>query len=75
MTWVHEGAYVIFFLSQEEGQYDVDILLKDLLYKDIQLTLYVRTNNVMARRVCSYFGITMAPMSNIFHVRSKESLS
>jgi hypothetical protein len=53
MTWVYEGTYVIFFLSQEEGQYDVDILLKDLLYKDIQLTLYVRIDNVMEGKVCS----------------------
>jgi hypothetical protein len=37
VTWVYEGAYVIYFPSQEEGQYDVDIfrLLEDLLYKDI----------------------------------------
>jgi hypothetical protein len=25
MTWVYEGANVIYFLSHEEGQYDVDI--------------------------------------------------
>jgi hypothetical protein len=36
MTWVYEGAYVIYFLGQE-GQYHVDIswLLKDLLHKVI----------------------------------------
>jgi hypothetical protein len=51
MAWVHEGANVIYFLGQEEGQYDVDIfqLLKDLLYKYIPLTLYIRTKNVMDR--------------------------
>jgi len=44
----YEGANVIYFPSQEEGQYDVDIFLlpKDLLYKDIPLTLYVKTENV-----------------------------
>ncbi len=49
VTWVFEGADVIYFPSQEEGQYCVDIswLLKDLLYKDIPLTLYFRTENVM----------------------------
>jgi hypothetical protein len=37
MTWVYEGAYIIYFSSQEENQYYVDIsqLPKDLLYKDI----------------------------------------
>jgi hypothetical protein len=51
MAWVYEGAYVIYFPGQEEGQYDVDIfqLLEDLLYKDIPLTLYIKTKNVMDR--------------------------
>ncbi len=51
MTWDYERADVIYFLSQEDGKYDVSIswLLKDLLYKDIPLTLYVRTKNVMDR--------------------------
>jgi hypothetical protein len=45
VTWVYEGADVIYFLGQE-GQYHVDIiqLQEDLLHKDISLTLYV---NVM----------------------------
>lgn len=45
MTWHYESANVIYFLSQEEGKYDVNIswLLKDILYKNIPLTLYVRT--------------------------------
>ncbi len=49
VTWVYERANVIYFLGQEEGRYDVDIswLSKDLLYKDIPLTLYVRIDNVM----------------------------
>ncbi len=51
MTWVYEGIDVIYFLGQEEGQYDVDIswLPKDLLCKDIPLTLYVKIENVMDR--------------------------
>jgi hypothetical protein len=51
VTWDYEGADVIYFLGQEEGQYHVDIsqLLKDLLYKDKPLTLYVRLENVMGR--------------------------
>jgi hypothetical protein len=49
VTWVYERVDVIYFPSQEEGQYDVDIfwLPEDLLYKDLTLTLYVRTENVM----------------------------
>jgi hypothetical protein len=37
VIWDYEGVDVIYFLSLEEGQYDVDIssLPKDLLYKDI----------------------------------------
>jgi hypothetical protein len=51
VTWVYEGTNVIYFPSQEKGQYDVDIsqLPKDLLYKDIPLTLYVKIENVMDR--------------------------
>jgi hypothetical protein len=51
MIWDYERPYVIYFPSQEEGQYKVDIsqLLDDLLYKDIPLTLYVRIENVMDR--------------------------
>jgi hypothetical protein len=51
VTWVYEMADVIYFLGQEEGQYHVDIshLLKDLLYKDIPVTLYVKLENVMDR--------------------------
>jgi hypothetical protein len=51
MTWDYEGAYVIYFPSQEKGRYKVDIfqLLDNLLYKDIPLTLYVRIENVMDR--------------------------
>jgi hypothetical protein len=51
MTWVYEGVEVIYFLGHEKGQYDVDIsrLPKYLLYKDIPLTLYFRTENVMDR--------------------------
>ncbi len=49
VTWDYEGAYVIYFLGQEEGQYHVDIsqLPKDLLNKDKPLTLYVRLENAM----------------------------
>jgi len=45
MTWDYEGAHVIYFPVEEEGQYDVDFfqLPKDLLYKDIPLTLYAKT--------------------------------
>jgi hypothetical protein len=48
LTWVYEGVVVIYFPSQE-GQYHVDIsqLQEDLLYKDIPLTLYIRTENGM----------------------------
>jgi hypothetical protein len=44
-------GHVIYFPSQEEGQCDVDFsrLPKDLLYKDIPLTLYFRIENVMDR--------------------------
>jgi hypothetical protein len=51
MTYVYDGANVLYFLVQEEGQYDVDTFLlpKDLMYKDIPLTLYVRIKNVMDR--------------------------
>jgi hypothetical protein len=30
VTWDYEGADVIYFLGQEEGQYDVDIFLLPL---------------------------------------------
>jgi hypothetical protein len=45
MTWDYESIIIIYFLGQEKEKYDVDIsqLLKDILYKDIPLTLYVRT--------------------------------
>jgi len=45
MTWDYESVDVIYFLGQEKEKYDVDIsqLLKEILYKDIPLTLYVRT--------------------------------
>ncbi len=51
MAWVYERADVIYFPCQEEGQYDVDIsqLLEHSLYKDIPLTLYITTKNVMDR--------------------------
>ncbi len=50
MTWDYEGEDVI-FPRPKTGKYDVDIfkLLDDLLYKDIPLTLYVKTKNVMDR--------------------------
>jgi hypothetical protein len=40
-----------YFRGQNEEKYDVDILKSpdDLLYKDIPLTLYVKTKNVMDR--------------------------
>ncbi len=49
LTQVYEGVDVIYFPSQEEGQYDVNIsqLPKDLLCMDLPLTLYVQTKNVM----------------------------
>jgi hypothetical protein len=45
MTWDYENINVIYFLGQDKEKYDVDIsqLSKDILYKDIPLTLYVRT--------------------------------
>jgi hypothetical protein len=45
------GGKCYIFLGQEKGQYDVDIsqLLEVLLYKDILLTLYPKTENVMDR--------------------------
>jgi hypothetical protein len=51
VTWDYEGVDVTYFPSLEEGQYDVDIssLHKDLLYKDIPLTLYIKIENVMGR--------------------------
>ncbi len=51
VTWDYEGVDVIYFLGHEKGQYDVDIfrLHEDLLYKDIPLTLYVKTKSVMDR--------------------------
>jgi hypothetical protein len=83
VTWDYEGADVIYFPSLEEGQYDVDIfsLPKDLLYKDIPLTLYVKTKNVMDRenvfiawdhngtRVkylpCAFEGVYVLDVSNL----------
>jgi hypothetical protein len=67
MTWVFEGEDVIYFPSLEKGQYDVDIswLLKDLLYKDIPLTLYFKTENVMDSESVFIAWITMAWMLNI----------
>jgi hypothetical protein len=52
MTWDYEGVDVIYFLSQKERDYDVDIsqLLEDLLYKDIPLTLNIKTENVIDRK-------------------------
>jgi SHS2 domain-containing protein len=49
MICVYEGANVVYFLGQEEDQYDVDIfwLSKDLFYKDTPLILYVKIENVM----------------------------
>jgi hypothetical protein len=49
VTWDYEGTNVICFPSQEEGAYDVDIfrLFEDSLYKDIALTLYIKTGNVV----------------------------
>jgi hypothetical protein len=46
-----KGRCHIFPKPRSDGEYDVNIswLLKDLLYKDIPLTLYVRTKNVMDR--------------------------
>jgi hypothetical protein len=37
MTYNYENIDIIYFSSQEEGKYDVDIsqLLEDILYKDI----------------------------------------
>jgi hypothetical protein len=49
MIWDYEGAHVIYFPSQEEGQLDIFQLLDNLLCKDIPLTLYVRIENVMDR--------------------------
>ncbi len=42
-----KGANVIFFLGQEEEKYDISRSLEDLLYKNIPLTLYVKTKNVI----------------------------
>jgi hypothetical protein len=52
VTWNYEGVDVIYFPSHEEGKYHVDNLglPKDLLYKDIQSTLYVNIENVMDRK-------------------------
>jgi hypothetical protein len=49
---LYERANVIYFSSQEEDKYDVNIfqLPTDLLYKDIPLTLYVETENVMDKK-------------------------
>jgi hypothetical protein len=51
MTWDYEGANVIYFPSQKEVEYDVNIswLLEDLLYKVIPLRFYVRIKSVMDR--------------------------
>jgi hypothetical protein len=59
VTWDYEGEDVIYFPSQKKCQYDVHIyqILEDLLYKDIPLTLYVRTKNVMDQGECVHsFG-------------------
>ncbi len=42
-----KGANVIFFLGQEEEKYDISRSLEDLLSKNIPLTLYVKTKNVI----------------------------
>ncbi len=83
VTWVYETVDVIYFLGQEEGQYHVDIshLPKDLLYKDIPLTLYVRLENVMDRESvfiawdhngtnvkylqCAFKGVYVLDVSNL----------
>jgi hypothetical protein len=51
VTSDYEGANAIYFPTQEEGKYDVDIfqLSKDLLYKDIPLTLYVKIEHVIEK--------------------------
>jgi hypothetical protein len=51
MTWDYEGEDLKYFLDQEDGKYNMNIswLLKNLLYKDIPVTLYVRTENVLDR--------------------------
>jgi hypothetical protein len=41
-----KGANVIYFLGQKEEKHDISKLLEDLLYKNIPLTLYVKTKNV-----------------------------
>jgi hypothetical protein len=41
-----KGANVIYFLGQKEEKYDISKLLANLLYKNIPLTLYVKTKNV-----------------------------
>jgi hypothetical protein len=43
ITWDYKKIDVMYFICWKEGTYHVDIiqLLKDLLYKEIPLTLYV----------------------------------
>jgi hypothetical protein len=80
VTWDFEGANVIYFPNQEEGRYDGDIfqLFEDLLYKDITLVLYVKTENVMDREnvliawnhngtnvKCTFEGVYVLGVSNL----------
>jgi len=74
VTWDYEGANVIYFPTPKEGKYDVDIcqLPKDLLYKDMPLTLYVRIERVIDKEnvfiTWDHNGI------NVKYVHSKESM-
>ncbi len=49
MTWDYDGANIIYLLSKEKNIYYVDIvqLLEDLLYKEILMTFYLKTECVM----------------------------
>jgi hypothetical protein len=51
-TWDYKGTNAMYFRYWKKGKYHVDIiwLLKDLLYKEIPLTLYVSSEQIIKRK-------------------------
>jgi hypothetical protein len=48
ITWDYKEKHLMYFPSQDEGKYHVNIvqLPEDLLYKEVPLTLYVSNEQV-----------------------------
>jgi hypothetical protein len=51
-TWDDKGTNGMYFPYRKKGKYHVDIirLLKDLLFKEIPLTLYVSSEQIIKRK-------------------------